>query len=370
MADFMMIDSMGKATGPGDFRSLYQMVEQAEDRMAKGEWELVCLAAATGASLRRNRLGFDSLAFRQRVLRDVSELDTSTTLLGHQLSMPVLICPMGGLHLTVGPNAVVDAAKAAATVGIPIATSSAVEPALETIASSTSGVKFYQLYVRGDSDYLKEHIVRAKDAGYAGIVITADAAYFSIRDYPNKSKNFRLPAAQSGKTFGAKATWETLEEVKRFADPLPVILKGIQTAEDAVLGIEHGADAIQVSNHGGRELDYCDATITMLPEVVAAVSGRVPVILDGGIRRGTDVVKALALGASAVGIGRLAAWAMGAGGEPAVQRMLEILAAEIGNTMGLLGAVSLADLDPSYLRAVPPLGDYNPQFRLRDLQPI
>ncbi len=370
MADFMMIDNMEAAPKTGSFRTLYDMVELAEDRMVRGEWELVALAAATGATLRRNRMGFDQLAFRQRVLRDVADIEITTSLFGHPMSMPVYICPMGTLHLAVGPNAITDAAKAAATVGVPIGTSSAIEPALEEIAASSSGTKFYQLYIRGDSDFLEERVGRAKAAGYHGIIVTADAAYFSIRDYPNKSGNFRLPAAQSGKDWGARATWDTLAEIKRLADPLPVILKGIQTAEDAVLGVEHGADAIQVSNHGGRELDYVDATISMLPEVVAAVGGQVPVILDGGIRRGTDVVKALALGASAVGVGRLAVWAMAAGGEAGVQRMLELLAAEIGNTVGLLGATSLKELDSSYLRAVPALGEYNPPMRLRDLQPV
>jgi isopentenyl diphosphate isomerase/L-lactate dehydrogenase-like FMN-dependent dehydrogenase len=338
--------------------------------MVKGEWELVGLAAASGATLRRNRLGFESLAFRQRVLRDVSELDISTTLLGHSLTMPVMICPMGGLHLTVGPDAVLNAARAAATVGIPIATSSAVEPAIEVIGPSTDGVKFYQLYISGDAGYLGERIERAKAAGYRAIIITADSPFFSIRDYPNKSRNFRLPAKESGKEYGAKATWDTLDEIKRLAAPLPVIVKGIQTTEDAAIAIDHGIDAIVVSNHGGRELDHVDATIAMLPEIAATVAGRIPVLLDGGIRRGTDVVKALALGADAVGIGRLAAWSMAAGGEPAVQRMLEILSAEIGNTMGLLGATSIKELDPSYIRHVQPLAGYHPEFRLRDIAPI
>jgi isopentenyl diphosphate isomerase/L-lactate dehydrogenase-like FMN-dependent dehydrogenase len=369
MADFMMIDNMSEAR-PGGFRSLYEMVGQAEDRMVKGEWELVGLAAGTGASLRRNRLGFESLAFRQRVLRDVSGLDISTTLLGHSMSMPVMICPMGGLQLTVGPDAVLDAARAAATVGIPIATSSAVEPAIEVIGPSTDGVKFYQLYISGDAGFLGERIDRARAAGYSAIIITADAPFFSIRDYPNKSRNFRKPAKESGMDNMSRVTWETLAEIKRMAAPLPVILKGVQTAEDAVIAIDHGIDAIVVSNHGGRMLDHTDATIAMLPDIAATVAGRIPVLLDSGIRRGTDVVKALALGADAVGIGRLAAWSMAAGGEPAVQRMLELLSGEIGNTMGLLGVTSIKELDPSYLKNVPPLAGYYPQFRLRDIQPI
>jgi isopentenyl diphosphate isomerase/L-lactate dehydrogenase-like FMN-dependent dehydrogenase len=368
VADFMMIDSVAQAQ-VANFRSLYEMVEQAEDRMVKGEWETFAIASASEATLHRNRLGFDSLAFRQRVLRDVSGLDISTTLLGHALSMPVLICPMGPLHF-IYPDAVVDAARGAATVGIPIATSSSVEPDPEVIGAAAGGVKFYQLYVRGDAGYLAERIARARAAGYVGIVLTADAPLFSIRDRANKSGHFRRPAKESGKDFGTRSTWATLDEIKELAAPMPVILKGVQTAEDAAIAVEHGADAIQVSNHGGRELDHCEATIAILPEVVAAVAGRVPVILDGGIRRGTDVVKALALGAQAVGIGRLAAWSMGAGGEPAVQRMLELLAAEIGNTMGLLGVSSVAELDASYVKSVPPLGDYQPAFRLAGIQPV
>lgn len=368
MPDFMMIES-GAAPSAGEFRSLYQMMEQARDRMVSGEFELVSHAAATGATLRRNRLGFDMLAFRQRVLRDVADLDVTTTLLGHRLEMPVMICPMGALHMSIGPDAAVDAARAAADAGIAMAVSSAVEPSLETIATEAPGLKFFQLYVRGDADYLETHIKRAKAAGYQAIIITADAAYFSIRDHPNKSKNFRVSVKDSGKEYGARVTWETIDEIKEMAAPLPVIVKGIQTAEDAALALDHGVDAIEVSNHGGRELDFCEATINALPEIAAVVGGRVPLILDGGIRRGTDVVKALALGASVVGIGRLCAWALGAGGYPAVAKMLEILGAEIGNTMGLLGARTVADLDPSFVKSVPPVGMYYPEFALRDIRP-
>src|SRR5262249_33742539 len=158
----------------------------------------------------------------------------------------------------------------------------------------------------------------------------ADAAYFSIRDHPNKSQYFRKPVAQSSKDYGAKVTWETLDEIKRIAAPLPVILKGVQSPEDAALAREHGIDAIQVSNHGGGGIDHCDATISILPDVAAAVAGRIPMLLDGGMRRGMDVVKAIALGADAIGIGRLAAWALAAGGENGVLKMLDILAGEIG----------------------------------------
>lgn len=368
MPDFMMIES-GSAAETGSFRSLYQMVEQAHDRMVTGEFELISHAAATGATLRRNRMGFDMLAFRQRVLRDVADLDISATLLGHRLEIPVMICPMGGLHLSVAPDAAIDAARAAAEAGIAMGVSSAIEPSLETIATEAPGLKFFQLYVRGDADYLENHIKRAKAAGYQAIIITADAAYFSIRDHPNKSKNVRTAVKDSGKEYGARVTWETIDEIKQMAAPLPLIIKGIQTAEDATLALEHGVDAIEVSNHGGRELDFCEATINSLPEIAAVVNGRVPLILDGGIRRGTDVVKALALGATAVGIGRLVAWALGAGGYPAVARMLEILAAEIGNTMGLLGARTVADLDPTFVKSVPPVGMYYPEFALRDIRP-
>jgi isopentenyl diphosphate isomerase/L-lactate dehydrogenase-like FMN-dependent dehydrogenase len=367
--DFMMIDNVDKQP-LGGFRSLYQMVEQAEERMATGEWTNVAIAAGTGSSLRRNRLAFEALAFRQRVCRDVSDLDLSTELLGFKLPIPVMICPMGGLENYAYPNAVVDAAKAATAAGIPIATSSAVKPEIETIAAEAAGVKFYQLYIRGDADHIAASIERAKAAGYLGIIITADAPYFSIRDYPNFSKNFRLPVAESGKVYGAKMTWKTFEEIVQVAAPLPVIIKGIQTAEDAVLAVEHGASAVEVSNHGGRELDHVDATITMLPEVAQALNGAVPIILDSGIRRGTDVVKALALGATAVGVGRLALWSMAAGGEAGVTRMLDLLAAEIGNTMGLLGVSKISELDPGYLRPVQPLAGYQPVFRLADVQPV
>jgi isopentenyl diphosphate isomerase/L-lactate dehydrogenase-like FMN-dependent dehydrogenase len=374
MATFMMHENLQPR--PEGFSSFYEMVELAKERLGRGEWEIISLAAGTGASNRRNRMAFESLAFKQRILRDVSDVDVTTTLLGHSMAMPVFICPMSALRYMT-QNGVVDMVRAAGEFGVPVAVSSTAagdrpddKPSLETVAAETDGVKFYQLQLRGDSDYLADRTARARAAGYAAIVITADGPLYGIRDTVNRSGHARLSIDESGKLFGAQATWETLDQIRELAEPLPIILKGVQTAEDAELAVEHGVSVVHVSNHGGRELDHQRATLSILPEILSAVSGAVPVTLDSGIRRGTDVVKALALGASAVGIGRLAAWALGAGGQAGVRGMLDLLAAEIGNTMGLIGVTSLLELNPSVLEAVPPLGMYYPEFWPRGIQPI
>ena len=335
------------------FVSIGEIVDRARAALPEGVRDHIAGAAGTETTMRRNRLAIDSLAFRPRVLRDVSEISTATTLFGQELRIPVLLAPIGSLH-TIAPDAAVSAARAAARFGTMAMVSSVVEPGFEAVAAEAAGPKLFQLYVRGDALDVARTIERVKAAGYAGVAVTVDSAYYGIRDRQLLSK-WQPPAhSRGGREYQARVTWETIAEIRAAAAPMPVILKGIQTAEDAELAIDAGVDAIYVSNHGGRQLDHCQAAIDILLEVVAAVSGAAPVMVDGGFMRGTDVVKALALGADAVGVGRLYAWALGAGGEAAVVRALEILEGEIRNVMGLLGVRSLDELEPRFVtRAAP-----------------
>ena len=342
--------------GP-EFSSIHQIVAAAQERVPEGVRDHIAGAAGTETTSQRNRLGLDSIAFRPRVLRDVSVIETGTTVLGHQLRIPVVIAPIGSLH-TIAPQAALDVVRAAGAFGVVSFTSSVAEPGLEEIAAAGPHLKFFQIYIRGDAVDVGALIDRVKAAGYAGIAVTVDSAYYGIRDRQLLAK-WQPPAAhRPGREYQAKVTWNTVAEIKARAAPLPVMLKGIQTAEDAQLAIELGADVVYVSNHGGRQLDHCQATIDILPEVVSAVAGKAEVLVDGGFMRGTDILKAVALGARAVGIGRLYAWALAAGGEAALIRALEILEGEIKNAMGLLGVSRLGELNASYVTAAPPVYTY------------
>ena len=208
---------------------------------------------------------------------------------------------------------------------------------------------------RGDDAFVDDHVKRAKDHGYAVFCMTVDTAVYSRRERDLARrfvKPWRLRA--TGQEFQAALSWD---QVKRFKDrhDLPLILKGIATGEDAAIACDHGVDAVYVSNHGGRQLDHGRGSIEVLPEVVKAVAGRSVVMVDGGFMRGTDVVKAIALGAQMVGIGRLSCLGLAAAGEPGLVRALELLEEEIRIAMGLLGVHSLAQLDASYLHAAAPV---------------
>jgi glycolate oxidase len=277
----------------------------------------------------------------------------ATTLLGSRLRIPVVFAPVGSMELFVEGGAA-SAAEAACRFGTLPILSSVTAPGIEATAAAHPGDKWFQLYVRGDDAWVAERVRRARQAGYTGLVLTVDTAVYSIRERQIAAR--WLPPTKRGEegpNYQALFDWDAAARL-RDAARMPVIIKGVQTAEDAGLCIERGFDAIYVSNHGGRQLDHALGSLDALPEIVDIVNGRVPVIVDGGVARGSDVVKAVALGASAVGVGRLQAYAVAAAGVAGGVRLLEILEKEIVTTLALLGAPSLAEINPSYLRAVAP----------------
>ena len=231
--------------------------------------------------------------------------------------------------------------------------SSVCNPGLEAVAAAADNVRIFQLYVRGDDAWVDEHVKRARDNGYAAFCLTVDTASYSRRER-DLARRFVKPwrVRATGHNFQAALSWD---HVKRFKDThdIPLILKGIATAEDALLACEHGVEGIYVSNHGGRQLDHGRGSLDALPEVVAAAAGRATIIVDGGFMRGTDVIKAIALGAHAVGLGRLECFGLAAAGAPGLVRALEILEEEIRICLGLLGVTHLGALDRSYLHAAP-----------------
>ena len=345
-----------------DFRNLHDIAKAARSRLPKGEWDYLTGGAETETSLRRNRMGLDTLAFRPRVLNDVSTVDTSAELLGRRLRIPVVLAPIGSIELfdRAGGAAV---ARAASDFGTMMIVSSVCLPAFEEVAAVGTCPKIFQLYLYGGQDWMDDHVARAIAAGYAGLCLTADTQVYSRRErsiaaqwVPRESLRVDAAVLADNFIYQAQMSWATIEHIKK-TFPIPLVIKGINRGEDARRAVDLGVDVVYVSNHGGRQLDHGRACIDSLPEVVDAVGGRVPVVVDGGFMRGTDILKARCLGATAVGIGRLEALAMAAAGEAGVLRMLELLEIEIRTNLALMGVSSTADLDPSLVVPAPPLPD-------------
>lgn len=341
---------------PGlDFLVLHEIIKKAKHNLDRNAWDYIVGGSESETTLRRNRLAIDQVAFRPRVLRDVSKVDPSWPLLGHKLRIPVLLAPIGAVE-TFDPGGGAAAARAAAKFGICNMLSSVCAPGLEdTAASATDGKMIFQLYVRGGDDFVDDHAERAIKAGYKAFCITVDTQLYSRRER-DLAKRY-LPARRrvaQGMDFQAAFDWEKVRRFKQ-RHRIPLILKGIATAEDARTALELGVEGIYVSNHGGRQLDHGRGALDVLPEVVEVAKGRAAIIVDGGFLRGTDVVKAIALGADCVGVGRLYAFALAAGGEPALVHTLEMLEAEVKLCLGLLGVRSFAELDRSYLHLGAPM---------------
>jgi glycolate oxidase len=246
------------------------------------------------------------------------------------------------------PEGAVAVARAAHEFGTLNFVSSVTQPSLEETAAATPHPKIFQLYVQGDIKWVETLLTRVKNAGYQALCLTVDTAYYGRRERQMMDRWLPPSRRLSGYEHRSAITWETMAAIKEFAG-LPFILKGVATAEDAALAVEHGVSAVYVSNHGGRQLDHNRGTLEMLAEIVEAVAGRVAVAVDGGIVRGSDVLKAFALGAQAVAIGKLQGWALGAGGQQGLVRVLEILESEIITSMALLGVTRIDQLKPEYL---------------------
>ena len=335
------------------FLTLHELVKKARQKLNHDNWDYIVGGAETETTVRRNRLALDSIAFRPRVLRDVSRVDASAPFLGRRLRLPLVLAPIGGLELF-APEGAAAAVKAAQQFGVSHMLSSVCEPGLEAVAQAApDALRIFQLYTRGDADWVDAMAERAIAAGYGAFCLTVDTAYYSRRERDLAKRHSRT-GPMPEREFQARLTWSDVARFKtKFA--LPLILKGIATAEDATLALEHGVDMIYVSNHGGRQLDHGRGAMDVLPEIAAAVGGRAPIIIDGGFNRGTDIVKALAAGASLVGIGRMQCIGLAAGGQAGLVRLLEILEQEIHICLGLLGVRSWAELDRSYLHPAPPV---------------
>ena len=336
-----------------EFLTLQEIVAAAQRNLPPGPWSYLIGGTETETTVKRNRHALDSIGFRPRVLRDVSRVDASGNFLGVKTRLPVMLAPIGGLESIVQGGAA-TAARGAAQFNVPQMLSSVCQPGLEETAAAASTVRSFQLYVRGDNAWVDDFVRRAKANGFTSFCLTVDVAAYSRRERDLLGRYVKpwRATAGAGAAFQAGLSWD---HVKRFKDKhdIPLILKGIATAEDAEIAVQHGVEVVYVSNHGGRQLDHGLGSAAVLPQVVKAVNGKAQVWVDGGFMRGTDVVKAIALGASTVGLGRFTGLALAAGGAPGLVRALEILEDEVRICLGLLGVTSFAELTPAHVTAAP-----------------
>jgi isopentenyl diphosphate isomerase/L-lactate dehydrogenase-like FMN-dependent dehydrogenase len=342
----------------------------AEERLGPGAWSYFAGGADDERTLRWNFEAYGRWQLRPRILCDVSRVSTETTVLGTQVSLPVLVAPVAFQRMA-HPDGEAATARAAAAAGtvMCLSTIATATPA-DVAAAAPGGPRWFQLYVFKDWGLTSALVQQAVDAGYAAIVLTADTPYLGRREGPLRAgfaipDDVRIPAVDAARgglqpfslhehfdLFSPSVSWRDVERLAELSG-LPVVVKGVLTAEDARLACEHGAAAIAVSNHGGRQLDGVPATLDALPEVAEAVDGRAEVYLDGGIRRGTDVVKALAHGARATLAGRAVLWGLAVGGEEGARHVLELLRCEIRLAVSLLGCTSPAEIRREHVAPAP-----------------
>lgn len=365
--------STRKKAAAGESRQLLNLADyeaRARERMAPASYEYVSGAAADEITLRWNREAFDRVALLPRVLVDVSKLDTRVTLLGHELPFPILLAPTGFQRL-VHREGEVGVARGAGAARALLVMSSAATTAVEHIAKAASGPLWFQLYVQRDRGFTRELVARAQQAGAQALVLSVDTPVIGVRNREARS-GFRLPPGMDlpnlrgaydkkdstphhsmgdgiySAALDPTVTWKELEWLLKVAK-VPVVVKGILNPEDAERAAKAGAAGIIVSNHGGRNLDTAPASLDALPRVVERAGDRMAVLMDGGVRRGTDVLKALALGARAVLIGRPYLYGLGVAGAEGVSRVVNLLRQEFEMAMALTGRTRLQEIDGSVL---------------------
>ena len=329
----------------------------AEAKLDAGPHAYFAAGAGDEWTLRENVDAFRRLTLRPRVLCDVENVSTATTILGTDIALPIVVAPMAYQRLAHPDGELAMARAAAAADTIMCVSTVATATPREIADAAPDAPRWFQVYMFRDREITRDFVAQARDAGYHALVLTADTPYLGRRERDVRTgwaipQDMPVPAivaavgrmhemsvAEQFSFFSPSVSWRDVEWLTSETS-LPVLVKGVHTAEDAELAVEHGAAGVVVSNHGGRQLDGVPATIEMLPDVVEAVAGRVPVLMDGGIRRGVDVVKALALGADAVLAGRAVLWGLAVDGEAGATRVLQLLRDELFLALALCGCTS------------------------------
>jgi isopentenyl diphosphate isomerase/L-lactate dehydrogenase-like FMN-dependent dehydrogenase len=344
-----------------EMRTVFDFEPVAFAKLPRQTYDYTAYGADGEFTLRRNREAFEWVDLMPRAVADVGSISTSTEVLGTRMEFPIMVAPTAA-HAALHPDA--EAAthsgctEAANTTLI---SSHVASLPIEKITAAAKGPVWFQLYPRPDLDENRETLEQAHAAGCKAVVVTVDQQASSF-ERALHGRNLNISAARGGAGRGAAPRnpygistnrlwyeWKLFDDLRRFVH-VPMLAKGIVTAEDARLCLEHGLDGVYISNHGGRSLDYEASTLEVLPEIVEAVQGKLPVLIDGGFRRGTDILKALALGAAAVCVARPQRWGLAAYGAPGVERVLRILQTELRLAMAAAGRPSLASIDKTLVR--------------------
>ncbi len=362
------IGAAGPARDDGVIADVPDYLRAAQAKMTPMAWDYISGGAADELTLRWNREAYDRLRLRPRVLVDVSKIDLRVRLLGKEMPFPILLAPTG-YHQLAHPEGELATARGAGAVGATLVMSTSATKTIEEVAAVAKAPLWFQLYVQRERSQTIDLIRRTEAVGCEALVITVDSPVLGPRYRETRSKFTLPPGMERANLRGMKTaaggqrpgedtiytalldpslTWKEIEWL-RAETRLPIVLKGIMDPDDAVRAADLGVAAVIVSNHGGRNLDTVPATIDALPEVAAKVAGRVPLLVDGGIRRGTDVLKALALGASAVLVGRAYLSGLAVGGADGVARVVSILRRELEMAMALTGRTSIKAIDASVI---------------------
>lgn len=344
--------------------NLYDYEARAKQALPHDAWDFIDGGAMDEFTTRRNRTAFEALTLRPRYLRDISHRDISTTVLGEEISLPVMIAPAGS-HMLAHPDGEVATARGAGMSNTLMMLSTSCNCSMEEVAEAATGPLWFQLYHRG-YDLTEMLVHRAEEAGFKAVCLTVDTPVPSPKERDLRNRftrtlelgNFRALDRSRSEVSGtdetpgwevsraAPLTWKELEWLRSLTS-LPLVLKGIRTAEDAHIAVESGVEGILVSTHGGRQMDMTMGAIEMVPEVVEAAKGHAEVYVDSGVRRGSDVIKALALGARAVAIGRPLFWGLAVDGAEGVHGVLELLREEIDRALAYCGQTSVRELEPN-----------------------
>jgi len=355
--------------------NLFEYERLAAERLPSMAFDYYSSGAHDELTLRDNRAAFERLRLRPRMLRDVSSRSTEVTFLGRRHALPILVAPMAFQRLA-HPEGELATVRGAGDLGVTVVLSTLSTTTLEEVAAAASSPSWFQLYVFRDRGVTRSLVERAEAAGYEALVLTVDAPLLGRRERDARNR-FELPEGlhaanledparrrldaapgESGlnryfaEQLDQSLTWDGVAWLASISK-LPVIVKGVLRGDDALLAVEAGASGVVVSNHGGRQLDTAVAALDVLPEVVAAVGGRVPALVDGGVRRGTDIIKAVALGARAVLVGRPLLWGLATHGEAGARHVLELLRDELDLAMALCGVRSVEEITPDLLARGP-----------------